>query len=437
MKNISKILFLMMLAVAAASFVGCKYCDESDPSSDCYVQPPVAELEHSGAITTNTTWAANTIHFIKGRVWVESGATLTIEKGAIVKGRTGTEANASALIIAKGGKLMAEGTADMPIIFTSELDNIALGQKTGTNLTGNDREKWGGLIILGQAKISAENGDISAQIEGIPATATYGAFGGDNDADNSGVLTYVSIRHGGALIGEGNEINGLTLGGVGSGTVINHVEIVATLDDGIEFFGGSVNVQNALVYNHGDDGIDIDFNYSGTVNNFIVMHGGDTDEGLEIDGPEGTTHTSGLFTLKNGTIISTDGKGSAADLKSKAQGTIENCSFAGYSGKYIKFRASFGDTTNCTSKSDAYAYFIAATPKLIVKNNDLGASSLTAMASGYTASCVSCGCFDSAAETALDALMATSGNALNTASSKGANKSEFTGWSWTSVNNKL
>ena len=167
------------------------------------------------------------------------------------------------------------------------------------------------------------------------------------------------------------------------------------------------------------------------------MHGGDTDEGLEIDGPEGTTHTSGLFTLKNGTIISTDGKGSAADLKSKAQGTIENCSFAGYSGKYIKFRASFGDTTNCTSKSDAYAYFIAATPKLIVKNNDLGASSLTAMASGYTASCVSCGCFDSAAETALDALMATSGNALNTASSKGANKSEFTGWSWTSVNNKL
>lgn len=427
----------MMLAVAAVSFVGCgpDDCDESDPTSECYIQP--SDVEHTGAITTNTTWSADNIHYIKGRVWVESGATLTIEKGAIIKGRTGTEANASALIIAKGGKLMAEGTADQPIIFTSELDNIALGQKTGTNLTENDREKWGGLIILGQAKISAENGDVSAQIEGIPPTATYGAFGGDNDADNSGVLTYVSIRHGGALIGEGNEINGLTLGGVGSGTVLNHIEIVGTLDDGIELFGGSVNVQNIIINYQGDDGIDIDMNYSGTITNFMVIHGGDTDEGLEIDGPEGTTYTTGLFTLKNGTIVSRDGAGSAADLKSKAQGTIENCFFTGYPGKNIKVRASYGDTSNCTPKSDAYAYLVAASPKLIVRNNDLNVPNLAAMGSGYTASCVACGCFDTAAEAALDVALNASGNAASTTSTKGATVSEFTGWSWTSVNNKL
>ena len=320
-------------------------------------------------LSSTTTWVLN------GMVFVNNGQTLTIDEGTVIKGQSGQGENASALIIARDAKIMAYGTAANPVIMTSQADQIRRkadnsGFENGGNLPATARGLWGGLIVLGNARLNSLPG--TSAIEGIPTSESRGLYGGTDDDDNSGMLHYVSVRHGGTDIGSGNEINGITLGGVGSGTVINHVEIVATLDDGIEFFGGSVNVQNALVYNHGDDGIDIDFNYSGTVNNFIVMHGGDTDEGLEIDGPEGTTNTSGLFTLKNGTIISTDGKGSAADLKSKAQGTIENCSFAGYSGKYIKFRASFGDTTNCTSKSDAYAYFIAATPKLIVKNNDLG-----------------------------------------------------------------
>ncbi len=422
----------MLLMAGIISFVGCSDCDETDPASDCYVAPSV-DMEHSGAITANETWSANEIHYIKGRCWVENGATLTIEKGAIIKGRTGTEANASALIIAKGAKLMAEGTASEPIIFTSELDNIELGQKSGTNLTENDREKWGGLIVLGNAKISAEDGDVSAQIEGIPATEAYGQFGGTNDADNSGVITYVSIRHGGALIGEGNEINGLTLGGVGNGTVINHVEVVGNLDDGIECFGGSVNIDDAIVAFQGDDAIDLDMNYSGTIDNFMVIHGGDTDEGLEIDGPEGSTYTDGKFTLKNGTIKSTDGAGSAADIKSKAQGTIENCFFQGYN-KFLKVRASFSDTTNCTDKKDAFLNLTDGSGNLVIANNDATATDVNSIASVYTGSCEDCGCED---EGALDAAISAGNNAAKADSSKGANSSEFDGWTWASVNGKL
>jgi len=124
-------------------------------------------------------------------------------------------------------------------------------------------------------------------------------YGGTNASDNSGVIKYVSIRHGGANIGEGNEINGLTLGGVGSGTVIENIEVVSNQDDGIEWFGGSVNVKNALVWNAGDDAIDADQNWTGTLDNFIVINPGD--ECFELDGPEGAAATSN-YTIKNGSV---------------------------------------------------------------------------------------------------------------------------------------
>ncbi|MBT8327784.1 MAG: hypothetical protein KJP21_08670, partial [Bacteroidia bacterium] len=400
---------------------------------------PSTEQEHSGAITADETWTADQIHYIKGRCWVENGATLTINPGTIIKGRTGTEANAAALIIARGSDLIAEGSANQPIIFTSELDNIEIGQITGTNLDENDRGKWGGLIMLGAAKISAEDGDVEARIEGIPATESYGVYGGSDDNDNSGTVTYVSIRHGGALLGEGNEINGLTLGGVGNGTTIHHVEVVANVDDGIEWFGGSVNVDDAIVYYQGDDALDIDMNFSGTVDNFIVIQGGDTDEGLEVDGPEGSTYTDGQFTLKNGTLISNDGNGSAADLKSKTQGTIENCYFTGYS-KFLKVRVSFSDTTNCTIKTDAYTNLTDASPKLIVQNSDIYSSNsptIADMGSGYTGSCKTCGCVDSSIEGMIDAEFGSNGNSVTGSSSNGANTTEFETWTWVDSNGNL
>lgn len=325
-------------------------------------EPQEGEVTKSGQITSDETWTANNIYYLDGKVVVGNGATLTIEPGTIIKGKQGQESLASALIIARGGKLMAVGTADKPIVFTSELDNIGQGEKVGTNLGRTDNEKWGGVAILGRAPISAENGDTEANLEGIPVEEGFGKYGGSDPADNSGKIAYISIRHGGISIGEGNELNGLTLGGVGTGTSISNVEVYATLDDGIECFGGTVDVSNALVYFQGDDGIDLDQNYSGTISHFAVIHGDGigTDEGLEIDGPEGSKHTNGMFTLSNGLLKSIgSADGSAADFKSKAQGTVQNVTFdyASVGGSAVKIRASFNE--DCTVKPDALSYLVA------------------------------------------------------------------------------
>ncbi|MCF6351508.1 MAG: hypothetical protein L3J06_00715 [Cyclobacteriaceae bacterium] len=364
-----KKLFTLAMLASACTFTACTKTNEPIPKSDTSENEVI-----SGAITTNITWTADNIYELASKVVVEDGVTLTIEAGTIIKGRTGVGSLATGLIVARGGKLMAEGTAAKPIIFTSIEDNIAIGELMGSNLTSEDVEKWGGLIILGKAPISAESGDTESQIEGIPASEAYGAYGGDIINDNSGILKYVSVRHGGALIGDGNEINGITLGGVGSGTIMDYIEVFATLDDGIEFFGGTVNVSNLVISHQQDDGIDIDMNYAGTITNFLVQHGGNsTDEGLEIDGPEGSSNIAGLFTLKNGTVMSLGGAdvGTPADLKSNAQGTINNVIFTGYAAgdDLIKIRASYQN--NCANaKTDAFTHLtnIDATLQLVESN---------------------------------------------------------------------
>ncbi|WP_179339273.1 hypothetical protein [Winogradskyella ludwigii] len=278
----------------------------------------------TGAITSNTTWTADNIYQLNQKVVVSEGITLTINPGTIIKGSPGTGSLASALIVARGATLDAQGTADQPIIFTSTSDNITCGQTAGTNLDENDRGLWGGLIVLGYAPCSFSGDITEAQIEGIPADDTFGLYGGTDAADNSGSLQYISIRHGGALIGEGNEINGLTLGGVGTGTLINNIEVVANVDDGVEFFGGTVNTTNLLVWAQGDDALDIDQAYSGTIDNAVVVLGDFSDHAFEVDGPEGSA--TGSFTLQNITIIgnTTTDNGEYADYRSNAMGTTNN-----------------------------------------------------------------------------------------------------------------
>ena len=285
---------------------------------------PQITLPVTGQLTQNTVWTANNIYQLNQKVVVPSGVTLTIEPGTIIKGSAGTGSLASALIVARGATIIAQGTANQPIIFTSTSDDIEVGQTAGTNLDQNDRGLWGGLVILGNAPCSFSGDLLEAQIEGIPADDTFGLYGGSDSVDNSGIIEYVSIRHGGALIGEGNEINGLTLGGVGNGTTINNVEVVANVDDGIEFFGGTVNVSNVLVWSQGDDAIDIDQAYSGTVDNAVVVLGDISDHAFEIDGPEGTG--AGAFTLRNATIIgnTVTANGEYADYRSGATGTTNN-----------------------------------------------------------------------------------------------------------------
>lgn len=291
----------------------------------------------TGLISENTTWTSDKIYQLNQKVVVGDGVTLTINPGTIIKGSPGTGSLASAMIVARGGVLNAQGTADQPIIFTSTADNIAIGQTAGTNLDENDRGLWGGLIVLGNAPCSFSGDVEELQIEGIPADDTFGLYGGNDPADNSGSLRYISIRHGGALIGEGNEINGLTLGGVGNGTVIDNIEVVANIDDGIEFFGGTVDASNLLVWAQGDDALDIDQAYSGTIDNAVVVLGDFSDHAFEIDGPEGSA--VGSFTLQNATIIgnTVTSNGEYADYRSRARGATNNIYAFGFAdGKDVE-----------------------------------------------------------------------------------------------------
>ncbi|CAM2069086.1 hypothetical protein SCOR_27200 [Sulfidibacter corallicola] len=212
----------------------------------------------------NRTLSAGTEYLLDGFVFVEEGATLTIEPGTVIKALqtpTSSDDNTSALIVARGGQLIANGTAQNPIVFTSNLDDIS----NPTDLGPTDRGLWGGIILLGRA---STNRGREGQIEGIPTDEARGAYGvadaaDANDADNSGSLRYVSIRHAGSVLGTGDEINGLTMGAVGSGTTIEYVEVYANLDDGFEWFGGTVNTKYLIAAFCGDDGFDYDEGWRG------------------------------------------------------------------------------------------------------------------------------------------------------------------------------
>ena len=319
--------------------------DEVDPFADSTLE---------GNITENKTLDASKIWLIKGRVSVTDGTTLTIPAGTIIKAASGTGADASTLIVARGGKMIANGTADNPIIMTAAADNIEVGgtyPESGPALNVDTRGLWGGLLILGKAPCSFKSDVTELQIEGIPTSDTNGLYGGSVADDNSGSFQYISIRHGGAEIGEGNEINGLTLGGVGSGTTVNQIEVLGNVDDGIEFFGGTVKATNLLVWGQGDDAIDIDQGYAGTIDGALVVLTAASDHGFEIDGPEGSA--PGRFTLKNATVIgATDDcdaegvDGEMADFRKGATGDILNILFKDFAGgKDVELDASADAST--------------------------------------------------------------------------------------------
>src|SRR5210317_2125335 len=311
---------LMIIAAATTLFAACE--GNGGEPVDPNVNP--LEVNKAGVLTASETWSGDSIYVLNGRVVGPAGVELTIEPGTIVKGKEGDGANASTLIIAQGGVLNAQGTESAPIIMTSVLDNITVGESAGTNLDQTDAGLWGGLIVLGNAPISADAA--TALIEGLPANETYAVYGGTDANDNSGILEYISIRHGGTLIGDGNEINGLTLAGVGTATTVNHIEVVANIDDGIEFFGGTVNATNLVVWAQGDDAYDIDQAYAGTIDNFVYVAGPDSDHGLEIDGPEGTTGAG--FIAKNGTLYGMTAE--IADFRDSAMGTVQNIYITGF-----------------------------------------------------------------------------------------------------------
>ncbi|MEO1215949.1 MAG: T9SS C-terminal target domain-containing protein, partial [Bacteroidota bacterium] len=233
---------------------------------------PTKTIMGTAAGTGTTTWSSDTTYILDGFVFVNSGDTLTIEPGTIIKGLPGQGANASAFIVARGGYLDAQGQRANPIIFTASSDDTDNPIDVAPNQTG----LWGGVIVLGNATTNTVPPEQA--IEGIPTTEPRGLFGtidpngdGDysdgvsDDTDNSGIMTYISVRHGGTNIGAGNEINGFTMGGVGSGTTIDHIEVIFNQDDGFEWFGGTVNCSHLAAAFCGDDSYDYDMGWRGNV----------------------------------------------------------------------------------------------------------------------------------------------------------------------------
>lgn len=269
------------------------------------------------AITENTTWSSDNTYLCDGVIYVESGATLTIEAGTVVKFKaqpTVTDTNlakTSALVIARGAKIMAEGTAQKPIIFTAEDDDL------DGNLLPEDNGKWGGIIILGNAPAHKEGNETAIQIEGIPSTEVRGQFGGNNPTENSGIMKYVSIRFTGIGFTPGDEIQGLTLGGVGSGTTLDYIDIFSTADDGIEIFGGTVNIKHISVAYATDDSYDFDLGWKGKGQFlFAIQREDDHDHAGEWDGADDDdAPLASSPVLFNCTFI---GPGPNGDAQSKA-----------------------------------------------------------------------------------------------------------------------
>ena len=222
----------------------------------------------SGNINTTTTLTSDKVWTLKGYVYVTDGAKLIIQPGTTI---ISDVAEKGALCIERGAQIIAEGTATKPIIFTS-------GKAVGERSPGD----WGGIIILGKAKTNRSS---EPTIEG----GIGRAFGGTNDADNSGILKYVRIEYAGIAAMPNSEINALTLGGVGSGTVIENVQTVYANDDAFEFFGGTVNAKNLYAYATADDDFDFDFGYTGTITNGVAkrdpqfVDSGDAGNGVECD----------------------------------------------------------------------------------------------------------------------------------------------------------
>ncbi|WP_242920988.1 T9SS C-terminal target domain-containing protein [Pontibacter liquoris] len=242
MKMMKKGSTLLLLALLGVATVSCD--DKNDSDTVTPIDQTTGVVELSGNITADMTLKADKKYLLKGFVYVQAPAKLTIEPGTIIKGDKNTKGS---LIIERGAQIIARGTADKPIVFTSN-------EAKGARKAGD----WGGLIILGNAPVNLGS---SAAIEG----GVDRMYGGSKADDNSGVLKYVRVEFGGIAYQTDNEINGITLGGVGSGTEIDFVQVSYSGDDSFEWFGGNVNAKHLVAYKNVDDMFDTDNGYSGTL----------------------------------------------------------------------------------------------------------------------------------------------------------------------------
>lgn len=235
---------------------------------------PATNVTVQGELTGSTTWTSNNVYLIKDFFYVRSGVTLTIEPGTIIRGDKDTKGT---LIIERGAKLMAEGTQNQPIVFTS---NFAPGDRGYGD--------WGGVILCGKALINPAGG--TAIIEGGPTSE----YGGTDNNDNSGSLKFVRIEFPGIPFVPDKEINGLTFGGVGKNTQIDYIQVSYSGDDSYEWFGGMVNCKHLIAYRGWDDDFDTDFGFSGMLQFCVSLRDKDiADPGSGSNGFESDNDATG------------------------------------------------------------------------------------------------------------------------------------------------
>jgi hypothetical protein len=327
----------------------------------------------SSNITTSTTWTADNIYRLQQQVYVTPGATLTIQPGTLIQSTSGL---GGSLAVCRGARIYADGTKSNPIIMTSTSDNL-----TSWHVGANE---WGNLTIMGEALISASHyggvvvsyqdgysapsiantktptGLNKKQMEGLTADAAGDPkvlYGGANDDDNSGSVSYMSLRYGGKVIALANELNGLSLGAIGRETDIHHIDIMNNIDDGIEIWGGTVNLSYLNIWNIGDDSVDMDEGYRGKVQFGLIVQGysagaaqgsGVGDNCIEIDGAEDSDAQPVTTTsIYNFTVVGQPVSGDQGTAwRDNARVQYKNCIFMELGEQLIKNDNSDGDGGN-------------------------------------------------------------------------------------------
>ncbi len=317
-------------------------------------------------ITTSTTWTSNNRYNLQRQIYVTNGATLTIEAGTVVAS-TATINGGGSLAVTRGSQIFVQGTDKRPVIMTSTAD---FATWTGGNpKTGTWREsanEWGNLTLMGRGYISENvvaantptpNANNIATMEGLIAGFPGDQrvlYGGGNDNDDSGSISYLSLRYGGRVIGLTNELNGMSLGGIGRDTAIHRIEIMNNVDDGVEIWGGTVNLKYFSIWNIGDDSVDVDQGWRGKAQFGLIVQGhsldaaqgsGVGDNVFEMDGAEQADYqpvtTASIY---NCTIIGQplDGDHGTA-WRDNARVQFRNCIFMNVGDRVVGFDNLDGD----------------------------------------------------------------------------------------------
>lgn len=306
--------FLIIVGIVAASFMGC----EADDTADIIINidnggggtggGTVVNL--SGVYTQDLTLTNGTDYLVTGPVLIAEGATLTIPAGMTLRARpVGVNAY---IAIQQGAKIIADGSSTNPIVFTSDATTPGSGD-------------WGGLVICGRAPI---NSTAAGSTETSTTEVGGLSYGGNTENDDSGILNYVRIEYAGGAIDGNSELNGLSLYAVGNLTSIDYVQIYEGSDDGIEFFGGTVNASHLSVVNAEDDSIDWTEGFTGTLTDVYIEHGASHDKAFECDGYNTDfSNAGGYFSapnVTNVTVVGANDAGEAFRLRAGTQGFFSN-----------------------------------------------------------------------------------------------------------------